>query len=160
VGGGPVATARIGSRLWVGTVPAGGAHRGGTLTLLGFPPVSIDPAFNQENYPVPQFTGLAYDTLLAFADAGGSAGLRVGPALAPALPTVSGGGPSLSFRLRPGIPYSDGRPLRASDFRRGLERLFRLRSPGTAYLAAIVGAPACSRRPGECDLRRGVQTDD
>jgi YVTN family beta-propeller protein len=160
VGGRPVTIARIGSRLWVGTVPAGDVHRGGTLTLLGFRPISIDPAFNQVYYPTPQFDGLAYDTLLTFDQAGGSAGLHLVPDLALALPTLSGDGTTLSFRLRRGIHYSDGRLLRASDFRRGIERLYHLRSPGTSNLGAIAGAHACSARPDECDLSRGIETDD
>jgi len=160
VGGRPVTLARIGARLWVGTVPTGDAHRGGTLTLLGFRPKSVDPAWSYGNYPSPQFDGLAYDTLLDFDRAGGSAGLQIVPDLALALPTVSDNGTTLSFRLRPRIPYSDGRFVRASDFRRGIERLYRLRSPETSYLNAIVGADACARRPRECDLSSGIETDD
>jgi YVTN family beta-propeller protein len=46
VGGRPVSLAAAGGRLLVGTRPSGASHRGGTLTLLGFHPDSIDPAFN------------------------------------------------------------------------------------------------------------------
>ena len=38
-----------------------------------------------------------------------------------------------AFRIRPGIRYSDGQPLRAGDFRRAIERLFRVQSPGACY---------------------------
>jgi peptide/nickel transport system substrate-binding protein len=67
---------------------------------------------------------------------------------------------SYSFRLRPGMRYSDGRPVRASDFRRTFERLFRVRSPGLDYYAAIQGFVVCRRHPSGCDLARGVATDD
>jgi peptide/nickel transport system substrate-binding protein len=60
--------------------------------------------------------------------------------------------------LRPGIRYSDGRPLRAADFRRGAERLFRVASYGRALFDGIVGAARCS--PHICDLSRGVVTSE
>jgi peptide/nickel transport system substrate-binding protein len=60
--------------------------------------------------------------------------------------------------LRPQIRYSDGRQVHASDFRRSLERVFRLGSDGIPYFSGLVGASACDRR--SCDLRRGVVTDD
>ena len=68
--------------------------------------------------------------------------------------------PTYAFRIRPGIRYSDGQPLRASDFRRGIERLFRVGSPGGSLYAGLVGAAACARRPASCDLSRGIVTDD
>ena len=76
------------------------------------------------------------------------------------VPTASSNGTAYRFRLRPGIRYSDGTLVRASDFRRALERDFRLRSPGTSYFTSIVGATACLRRPTSCNLTTGVATDD
>jgi len=160
IGGRPVAIASTGKRVWIGVAPSGTAHRGGTLTLLGFHPFSIDPAFNPVNYPPPQFLGLAYDTLVTFDHSAGPDGLHLVPDLAVSLPTATNAGRTYAFRLRPGIRYSDGSPLRASDFRRTIERLFRLRSPGSALFADIVGASRCSRRPRSCDLRRGILVND
>ena len=160
VGGRPVAIANTGERVWIGTAPSGTGHRGGTLTLLGFRPLSIDPAFNPLNYPPPQFLGLAYDTLVTFEHSAGPDGLHLVPDLAVALPMATNAGRRYAFRLRPGIRYSDGSPLRASDFRRTIERLFRLRSPASALFAGIVGGSRCSRRPRRCDLRRGILVND
>jgi peptide/nickel transport system substrate-binding protein len=106
------------------------------------------------------FTRLSYDTLVTFEQAPGPAGLRLVPDLALAIPSPSRAGTAYAFRLRPGVRYSNGRPLRAQDFRRAIERLFRVRSPGATYYTGIVGAGACARRPRTCDLSRGIETDD
>jgi peptide/nickel transport system substrate-binding protein len=122
-------------------------------------PTSIDPAVYAQASAT-QFTGLAYDTLVTFAKTSGPNGLRLVPDLALQVPAPTAGGTTYSFRLRPGIRYSDGRPLRANDFRRTFERLFRVGSPGVDDYAAIVGADECRRHPDGCDLSDGVVTDD
>jgi peptide/nickel transport system substrate-binding protein len=62
--------------------------------------------------------------------------------------------------LRPGLRYSDGRPVRARDFRRAVERLFRVDSPGRSYFEGLAGASACSAHPAHCTLGRGIVTED
>jgi peptide/nickel transport system substrate-binding protein len=120
---------------------------------------SIDPAFyNGANNP--QFAGLAYDGLVNFQQSPGADGLRLVPDLALAIPPPADNGRTYTFRLRPAIRYSDGQPLRASDFRRAIERLFRVGSPGTSLYTGIVGASACAQHPASCDLARGIVTDD
>ena len=104
--------------------------------------------------------GLAYDTLVTFERAAGPDGFHLVPDLALGLPTQSDAGRTYAFRVRPGIRYSDGRPLMASDFRRGLERLFRVGSHGAGSLTTIVGGARCARRPQGCDLSNGIVTDD
>jgi YVTN family beta-propeller protein len=158
-GGQPTSLAVAGDRVWIGMRPSGDLHRGGTLTLLGFRP-SIDPAFNQENYPPPQFTTLAADTLVTFEHTAGPDGLNLVPDLALGLPAPTDGGTTYVFRLRPGIRYSDGRPLRASDVRRGLERLFRVGSPGAGNYTGVIGGTRCARQARRCDLSKGIVADD
>jgi len=158
--GRPTSLSAAAGRVWVGTRPSGDEQRGGTLTLLGFRPNSIDPAFISFEYPPTQFSGLTYDTLVTFERASGPQGLQLVPDLALAVPAPTDSGRSYVFRLRPGIHYSDGRPLRASDFRRGLERLFRVGSPGADHYTAIVGGAACARNPRSCELSRGIVVDD
>lgn len=160
VGGQPGALALQAGTIWVGTGAGGEGHRGGTLVLLttnAFP--SYDPALYDGITPA-QFTGLAYDTLVTFERAAGTPGLRLVPDLAVTLPEPADGGKTYAFRLRPGLRYSDGRRLQPIDFRRGFERLFRLRSPGAGHYASILGAPACTKAPARCDLRHGIVTDN
>ena len=159
VGGRPSALVSTDERIWVGTSSRGESHRGGTLTLIrsgAF--ATVDPGLGFEN--AAQFLRFAYSTLVTFQAASGPAGLRLLPDLAVALPRPANGGTSYRFRLRPDIRYSDGRKLRARDFRRAIERLFRLRSPGASYYTGLVGAPACERHPRRCQLAQGIETDD
>jgi YVTN family beta-propeller protein len=167
VGGSPTSLMMGGGLLWAGVASDSVSHRGGTLvivtprTLTSSTPMtlsSVDPAFyNYANNP--QFTGLAYDDLVTFQQTPGADGLRLVPDLALAVPAPADGA-TYTFRIRPGIRYSGGRPLRASDFRRGIERLFRVGSPGSPLFTGITGAAACVQRPGSCGLSRGIVTDD
>ncbi len=167
VSGAPTSLAVSDRRLWAGVAATGGGHRGGTLVIVAPQTLtsskitieSVDPAF----YTIannPQFTGLAYDSLVTFEQSTGADGLRLVPDLAVSIPTPTNGDRTYAFRIRPGIRYSDGQPLRAGDFRRGIERLFRVRSQGAFLYDNLVGASACVARPRNCNLENGVVTDD
>ena len=97
---------------------------------------------------------------MTFEHAPGPDGLHLVPDLALALPAPTHVGRMYAFRLRPGIHYSDGRPLRASDFRRAIERLFRVGSPGAGNFSSIVGAARCARDPDRCGLSDGIIAAD
>src|SRR5581483_1170711 len=160
VAGPPTAVVASARRVWAGQGPAGGAHRGGTLVLASSGSSgSVDPAVYAAA-PSSTFTDLAYDSLVRFALTSGPDGLRLVPDLALRVPTASADGRSYRFRLRAGIRYSDGEELHAGDFRRALERVFRLRSAGVSDFTALIGAAACTRRPASCSLADGVVTDD
>lgn len=99
-----------------------------------------------------------YIPLLTYAHASGSAGSKVIPGLAKAMPQVSDGGRTYRLTLRKGLRYSDGAPVRASDFAAAIERLFRLNSPGSPFYADIVGAEAFAKsKHGSIS---GIETDD
>jgi peptide/nickel transport system substrate-binding protein len=159
VGGRPSSLVESDGRLWVGTAASADAHRGGTLRLVTSQPWrTVDPAFHDQMGPT-QLMGLAYDTLVTFNHVDGPAGLQLVPDLAVELPAVSDSGATFSFRLRPGIRYSDGGLVRASDFRRAFERLFEAGSLAASHYTGIAGASRC--RVGErCDLARGISVDD
>ena len=111
-----IAVARSG--VWVAARPfAAVSHRGGTLTEVStFPPMP-DPVHDYGG-----ITAVAYDGLVAFRKAGGALGLTLVPDLAVRLPRPANGGTTYAFTLRPGIRYSNGALVRASDFRRGIQR--------------------------------------
>jgi len=50
---------------------------------------------------------------------------------------VSDGGRRYELRLREGIEYSDGTPVRASDFEHTVKRVLALESPGTPFFSGI-----------------------
>ena len=159
VGGPPTALAEADGRIWVGVRPLV-QHRGGTLVLLHTRPISIDPALHFDLLPLVS-QGLTRDGLVTYNHVPGAAGIQLVPDLAVSLPLPTDGGTTYTFRLRPRIRYSDGRPVRAADFRRAIERIFLLPSQGRSYFANVVGADACER-PGasSCDLSSGIVTDD
>ncbi|MFZ1879832.1 MAG: BTAD domain-containing putative transcriptional regulator [Gaiellaceae bacterium] len=159
VGGQPSAVAIAGHRVWVGGGPSPRIHRGGTLTIVSTSRFrSIDPAVQTEALSF-QFARLAYDGLVALEAAPGPEGLRLVPDLAISLPAPTAGGRLYTFQLRSGIRYSDGRLLRASDFRRSMERMFQVGSPGAGAFSGLVGAERC-RKGVPCDLSGGVRADD
>ena len=122
-----------------GSSSSGGAE-GGTLrvTYASFPDY-LDPAlsFDTESYTAMYDT---YIPLLTYAHANGEAGGKVIPGLARAMPKISDGGRTYTLFLRQGLKYSDGTPVRASDFTHAIERVFELNSGGSPFYADIVGA--------------------
>ena len=58
------------------------------------------------------------------------------------LPTVSNGGKTYKLKLRSGLKYSNGKPVKASDFKYAIKRLFLIDSPGVGFFTDIVGADA------------------
>ena len=106
------------------------------------------------------FLRLEYDSLVTFEPTAGPDGLRLVPDLSLEVAVPSDGGRTYSFLVRPDIHYSNGASLKASDFRRGIERLFAIGSPGADYYSGLVGAGACAARPEHCNLSQGVITDD
>lgn len=159
VGGAPTALQPVGDTLWVGTRPLA-EHRGGTLRLLHTRPIGLDPALQVDLLPL-QSDRLTHSGLVAYNHVSGPAGTQLVPDLAVSLPTPTAGGTIYTFRLRPGIRYSDGRALRASDFRRAIERVLTLSSEASSAFMGIVGAQACTGAGNAgCDLSGGIVTDD
>jgi YVTN family beta-propeller protein len=160
VGDNPVALASRPGGVWVAASAAAGDDRGGTVVLVSTSPFgTVDPATYSEMTPL-SFQRLAYDTLVTFEPAPGPDGLRLVPDLALQVPAPTDGGRTYSFRLRPGIRYSSGVLVKASDFRHALERLFALGSAGASFYSGLVGAGACEAHPDNCNLSRGVVTND
>ena len=148
--------------LTLGAAGCGGSssaeESGGTMkaTFSAFPDY-LDPALSHtaEGWTA---TWSTYIPLLTYAHQSGKAGGKVIPGLAKELPKISDGGKTYTLFLRKGLKYSDGTPVRASDFEYTLERVFRLNSSGTYYYSAIVGAEEFARtEKGGID---GITADD
>ncbi len=133
--------------------------RATTLRLLAHAAAgTLDP---QINYTAQywQLYCFTYDGLVAFRKTPGPAGTTLVPDLADALPQPEEGGLLYRFHLRPGLRFSDGRPVRATDVLASVRRLFRIRSPtAETFYGAIQGASACLASPAECTLD-GVTAD-
>jgi len=128
--------------LAVGLVACGSEEKAtsGTITsaLTSFPN-SLDPALASDTDAL-QALWLVYTPLLTYAHAAGAAGSELRPGLAEALPQISADGKTYRLKLRKGITYSDGRPVKASDFEHTVQRMLSLESGGTPFFQQIVGA--------------------
>jgi peptide/nickel transport system substrate-binding protein len=82
------------------------------------------------------------------------------PGLATTTGTVTNGGKTYKFTLRKGLKYSDGTPVKASDFKNTIIRDFRLNSPGIGFFSNIAGSDACEGNPTKCNAISGIVTDD
>jgi peptide/nickel transport system substrate-binding protein len=146
----------------LGLVACGGSSEesGGRQTLratyASFPDY-LDPALS---FTLEGWTAMwnTYIPLLTYAHADGEPGTAVIPGLAKALPKVTDGGRTYTLFLRPGLRYSDGTPVRASDFTHAVERVFEVNSPGSSFYLDIVGAEkfAATKKGGI----PGIETDD
>ena len=158
LGSTPQAIAAAGSGVWVAARPfAAASHRGGTLTEVSSYLPQPDPVHDYD-IGTPAFAGV-YDGLVAFRKAGGARWDTLVPDLAVTLPRPVDGGRTYTFMLRRGIRYSTGALVRASDFRRGIQRELSF-GDVPAYFEGILGAPACYQDPRRCDLSAGIVTDD
>jgi len=81
-----------------------------------------------------------YLPLLGYKHVGGPGGATIVPYLAQRLPTISRDGKTYTLVLRKGLTYSNGAPVKASDFKATIERDFKFDSPGTGFFTNIVGA--------------------
>ncbi len=99
-----------------------------------------------------------YIPLLTFAHAEGEGGSKVVPGLATAMPKITDGGKTYTLTMQKGLKYSDGTPVKASDFKSSIERLFKLNSSGSPYYTIIEGAEKFQKtKSGGIS---GIETDD
>src|SRR5918912_1899594 len=86
-----------------------------------------------------------YLGLMGYKHVAGADGATLVPYLAQDMPTVSSDGKTYKFTLRSGLKYSDGRPVKASDFKTAIKRLFLVDSPGVGLFTNIVGTDQFSK---------------
>jgi YVTN family beta-propeller protein len=164
----PLGLALAGDRLWFATDgDSAAAHRGGVLDAVAsgtYGPIggdspTIDPGSAYNPY-IWRLLVMTSDGLVGYRRQGGVAGNELVPDLAVALPAPTDKGLTYTFHIRSGIRYSNGVLLRASDFRRGLQRAFKVGGGPIGDLSLIVGSGRCEAHPRTCDLSRGIVADD
>ena len=117
----------------------GAGKKGGSIRIGSTLPDSYDPVLFQTvqaNQPLQ----LVYKGLVTYKDAEGTEGADLIPAAAEEVPTPTNGGKTYRFKLREGIKYSDGTPVKASDFENTVKRLLFLGGPFSSFMGGIVGA--------------------
>lgn len=107
-------------------------------------PSTFDPSLASDMRAL-QVLWLVYTPLLSYRRAEGRDGTDLVPALARALPEVSDDQLTYTLRLRRGLRYSNGAPVRAGDFERAVNRVRELRSPLAPLYAEISSIDADAR---------------
>jgi peptide/nickel transport system substrate-binding protein len=126
------------------------------VTFAAFPDY-MDPALS---YSLEGWTSMweTYVPLLTYRHADGAAGAQLIPGLARAMPKITDGGKTYTLYLRKGLRYSDGTPVRASDFGATIERALAMNSPGSPFYTGIVGAEKFAEtKKGHIG---GIESDD
>jgi peptide/nickel transport system substrate-binding protein len=96
-----------------------------------------------------------YLPLIGYKHVNGPDGGTIVPYLAQDLPKVTNGGKTYTMTLRKGLKYSDGTPVKASDFTASIVRDFKVDSPGVGFFGGIVGSD--NAKSGSIS---GIQTND
>ena len=118
----------------------GEARQGGSITISQTSqPDYLDPALG---YTVNSWEALwlAYTPPVTYKRAEGTEGTELIPGVAEELPEVSEDGKTVTFTMRKGLKFSDGRPLKASDFEHTIKRVLNLESGASAFYLVIEGA--------------------
>jgi peptide/nickel transport system substrate-binding protein len=134
------------------------AASGAVSVVQGAAPDSLDPGFGYTT-EAGNADWISYTGLVTYAHASGVAGTQLIPGVATDLGTVSPDGKTYTFTLRPGLVYSNGATVKASDFAYAIERAIRLNWGGKAfYTGNIVGAAAYDS--GRAQSVSGITADD
>ncbi|WP_431234787.1 ABC transporter substrate-binding protein [Mycolicibacterium psychrotolerans] len=136
----------------------GGGSQGGDInvSMTSFPDY-VDP---QLSYTLEGWEVLwnVYTPLLTYKHQKGDAGTEIVPGLAKDMPQISPDGKTYKLTLRPNMKYSDGSPIKASDFTYAVKRLFKADSGGSVFYEGIVGAKDFA--DSKADTISGITTDD
>ena len=138
----------------------GGQTAGGSIVVTQTAqPDFLDPALS---YLVEAWEPMwvVYTPLLTYRRAEGTEGAELIPGLAEEMPEVSDDGKTYELTMRKGLRFSDGSPVKASDFEHTIKRVLNLESPGSPYFEGIVGASDyVSGGNAEADIP-GIETND
>jgi peptide/nickel transport system substrate-binding protein len=126
---------------------------------MGTAPDSLDPGFGYTTQSW-EPNWLAYTGLVTYAHASGVAGTQLIPGLATALPKITDNGKTYTVTLRKGLVFSNGKPVKASDFAYTVERTIKIPWGGSGQFltAQIKGADAYAK--GKAKSISGITTDD
>jgi peptide/nickel transport system substrate-binding protein len=138
---------------------AAGASGGTVTMLMGTAPQSLDPGLDYTTQGA-EANWLVYTGLTTYAHAGGTAGAALIPGLATALPVISDGGKTYTATLRKGLVFSNGQPVKASDFAYTVERAIKIPWGGSGSFITPVIAGATAFANGKAKTISGITTDD
>ena len=138
----------------------GTGKSGGEITIAI--PSYVDHLDPSASYTVEAWQALwvTYTPLLTYKRAEGAEGNELIPGIAESLPEISEDGKTYRLKVRKGLKYSDGTPIKASDFERVVQRIYTNQGGGESYFDPIVGAPEYAEQPNpEADIS-GIKPND
>jgi peptide/nickel transport system substrate-binding protein len=116
-----------------------GGKEGGTITIAsGTPPLSADQGLDFTTQGTELYSVVNLPLLTFVRGVQGTAGSKIEPGLAKAMPTVSNGGKTYTFQLRPGLHYSNGMPIKASDVTYAVERDIKIPWQAASFVSAYI----------------------
>lgn len=128
------------------------------VVLQATGPDSLDPAVGDSPEAL-EADWLAYTPLLTYVHSAGDPGTRITAGLAVNYPTISGGGRIYTLTLNSGLTYSNGQPVKASDFTWAVERAVKLWPLAEQFITSrIVGARAFAT--GRAHTISGITTNN
>jgi peptide/nickel transport system substrate-binding protein len=132
---------------------------GGTINVLGgTAPDNLDPGVGYTTQAA-EADWLVYLPLVTYKHVSGVDGGTLIPGAASALPTISADGKTYDLTMRQGIKFSDGTPVKASDFKYTIERTIKTNWGGKSfYTNYIVGASEYDK--GKAKDISGITVDD
>jgi len=142
-----------------GSSSSGGGSNGGTATvLMGTAPDYLDP---QEEYTTQgaEPTWISYTPLVTYKHENAPGGNELIPGLATALPQISQDQKTYTMTLRKGLVFSDGAPVKASDFKCTVERMIKVNWGGKSFVTDNVEG-ATDFDEGKANDISGITTDD
>ncbi len=136
------------------------AQAGGTITIdAGTAPLSADQGLDFTTQGTELYSVVNTPLLTFQRGVQGVGGSKIIPGLAEALPTVTNGGKTYTFMLRPGLKYSNGTAIKASDVTYALERDIKIPWQAASFVSAyIAGGTAYAN--GKAKTISGITTDD
>jgi peptide/nickel transport system substrate-binding protein len=141
---------------------SGGSSGGSTPTvnmLQGTFPQSLDPGKDYTTQGS-EVNWIVYTGLTTYTHKSGVAGGQLIPGLATALPTISDGGKTYTATLRTGLKYSNGTPVKASDFIRSFERAVHIPWGGAGAFMTPIVAGATAYSTGKAKTISGIKADN
>jgi peptide/nickel transport system substrate-binding protein len=137
-----------------------GGKEGGTITIAsGTPPLSADQGLDFTTQGTELYSVINMPLLTFARGVQGTGGSKIEPGLAKAMPTVSNGGKTYTFELRPGLHYSNGMPVKASDVIYAVERDIKIPWQAASFVSAYIKGGSDYAK-GKAKTISGMKADD
>ncbi len=136
----------------------GSGKSGGTINIGTVGPDSYDPSLFQ-TVQASQALSPVYLPLTKYAPKEGKGGGEIVPGLAD-LPKVTNGGKTYTYTLKKGVNFSDGSPVKASDYEHAIKRTVGQKGPYSSFFTGIEGAEEFQEDPKASNDISGIETDD